>query len=229
MDVEVGARTGWELFLYRLPSEPSGTRVAVWRELRRLGALPLGQAVVAVPRVEPFVAGIDAIEQRVSEGLGTSYRFRLRNLDGAQRDRLQADWNAVRAHEYAEIVEECETKFLKEIEFEIFRNNLTASEAEEIEADLEKLKSWYGRVRVRDVFDAPRRSDAERAIKSCERALEDFVERVYHAEAAGGPNLDAPAELSWGDLSGSDSTNRADASGGPDARGSRARKGRPGV
>ena len=190
----------WELFLYRLPSEPSRTRVAVWRELRRLGALPLGQAVVAVPCVEPFTAGIDAIEQRVTSGQGTSYRFKLPGLDDAQRSRLQADWNALREHEYAEIVEECETKFLKEIEFEIFRANLTASEAEEIEADLEKLKSWSGRVRTRDVFGAPGRSDAELAIKQCEHALDDFVERVYHAEARSGPGLDAPAEVSWGDV-----------------------------
>jgi Protein ChrB, N-terminal len=202
--------TEWELFLYRLPSEPSRTRVAVWRELRRLGALPLGQAVVAVPCVEHFTVGIDAIEERVTSGLGTSYRFKLPDLGDAQRGRLQADWNALREHEYAEIVEECETKFLKEIEFEIFRGNLTASEAEEIEADLEKIKSWYGRICGRDVFDAPRRSDAEQAIRTCEQALDDFVERVYETEARTGPGLDAPADLSWADMPDTDTADVAD-------------------
>src|SRR5262249_13950822 len=126
MAVGAARSAQWELFLYRLPSEPSRTRVAVWRELRRLGALPLGQAVVAVPCLERFTAGIDTIEQRVTSGLGTSFRFKLLGLDNVQRGRLQSDWNALREHEYAEIVEECETKFLKEIEFEIFRDNLTA-------------------------------------------------------------------------------------------------------
>ena len=52
----------------------------------------------------------------------------------------------VAPQEYEEIVEECETKFEREIEFEIFRGNLTAAEAEEIEADLEKIKTWFERV-----------------------------------------------------------------------------------
>jgi hypothetical protein len=187
------------LFIYRLPTQPPRVRVAVWREIRRLGALPLQQGVVVMPAVERLSDRLDEIEQRIEREGGTSYRFALDKLDGAQQSRLQAEWNALREQEYAEIVEECETKFAKEIEFEIFRGNLTGGEAEEIEADLEKIRTWFARVGERDFFGTSGRAEAERAIAAAERLLEDFVERVYRAEElAGGPVLERPLDVPWG-------------------------------
>jgi hypothetical protein len=114
-------------------------------------------------------------------------------------ERLEAEWNALRRQEYEEIVEECETKFEREIEFEIYRGNLTAGEAEEIEADLEKIRAWFGRVSERDVFGAPSRDRAEAAIARCAGLLEDFERRVYEAESEEGPSLQPPAKLPWGE------------------------------
>jgi hypothetical protein len=39
----------WVLLSYRLPREPSTPRIALWRSLRKLGALPIGDGVVALP------------------------------------------------------------------------------------------------------------------------------------------------------------------------------------
>ena len=188
---------GWHLFVYRLPSKPSSARVAVWRDLRRLGALPLQQAVVALPADRGFEGRLDAVEARVATEGGSSYRF---VVDGDAR--LEADWNALRHQEYEEIVEECETKFEREIEFEIFRGNLTAGEAEEIEADLDKLRAWFARVDARDVFGAPARERAAAAIERCARQLEDFERRVFEAESEDGPSLAPPAKLPWGETGG---------------------------
>jgi hypothetical protein len=190
----------WQLFIYRLPPTPSRARVAVWRELRRLGALPLQQAVAVVPELGDLGAALDGIEQRVLSEGGSVYRFALSDLSAAQQARLRAEWNALRAQEFAEIVEECETKFTREVEFELFRNNLTAGEAEEIEADLEKIRTWFARVAARDWFGAPNRPEAEAAIEACARLLDDFVERVYVLEATAGPSLEPPAQLAWEEL-----------------------------
>jgi hypothetical protein len=189
----------WRLLIYRLPGgESARARVAVWRELRRLGALPLQQGVAAAPELGDLGDRLDGVEARITAEGGTFYRFRLDALSDAERSRLEADWNALREQEYAEIVEECETKFAREIEFEIFRGNLTAGEAEEIEADLDKIKAWYGRIRARDWYQAASRRDAEDAIARSEALLEDFVDRVYRAEAEAGPSLDPPLDLPWG-------------------------------
>lgn len=187
--------------IYRLPTQPSRARVAVWRELRRLGALPLQQGVVVLPAIDRFQLGLTEIEQRIETEGGTSYRFPLKGLQDGQDERLRSEWNALREQEYAEIIEECETKFTKEIEFEIFRRNFTAGEAEEIEADLEKIKTWYARVRERDLFDAGNRREADRAIAHCGRLLDGFLERVYRSEQIeGGPVLEPPIDIPWGEI-----------------------------
>jgi hypothetical protein len=187
----------WHLFVYRLPNKSSSTRVAVWRELRRIGALPLQQAVVALPQKGGLSDKLDAIAERVRGQGGVVYRFELSSLAKQDDERMQAEWNALRTQEYEEIVEECQTKFEREIEFEIFRGNLTAAEAEEIEADLEKIKTWFERVCARDVFAVSDRGRAEAAIAKCERLLEDFVQRVYDAETEHGPSLEPPANADW--------------------------------
>lgn len=185
--------TPWHVFIYRLPTNPSRSRVAVWRELRRLGALPLQQSVVAVPAVADFVERLDAIEARILGEGGIVYRFPIDDPAPELHERLMLEWNLVRDQEYGEIIEECETRFRTEVEFELFRGNLTGSEAEEIEADLEKIRTWFERVTARDQFVASRREEAAAAIEQAQTLLDDFVERVFEAEAAqGGLALDLP-------------------------------------
>jgi hypothetical protein len=189
----------WELLNYRLPGQPSRLRVGLWRDLRRLGGLALQNAVVAVPAREPFLSGLVAAETRVHEDGGVCYRFRLTSLSDDQSSQLIESWNALRNQEYAEIVEECDKKFAREIEFEIFRGNLTGAEAEEIEADLDKIRRWIDRVKARDCFEAAGKERAEVAIARSEVLLEDFVERVYDAESTSGHSLAPPADISWGE------------------------------
>ncbi len=73
-------------------------------------------------------------------------------------------------------------------------------EAEELEADLDKVKAWFERVRARDWFDAQGRARAADGIASSERLLEDFVERVFHRELEEGPSLEPPVDLPWGEV-----------------------------
>jgi hypothetical protein len=188
----------WRLLVYRLPTNPSAARVGVWRELRRLGALPLQQSCVAVPEIPAVVERLEEIAERIVTLGGTRHVFRLVALDADQAANLSMAWSNLRAHEYAEIVEECRSKFIREIDFELFRDNLTGSEAEELEADLDKIRSWLARVQARDWFGAPNRAEAETAIAACETRLDDFTTRVFEREAADGPSLAAPLDLPWG-------------------------------
>jgi hypothetical protein len=41
--------TTWLLLTYRIPREPSAGRVYVWRKLKRLGALPMQDAIWVLP------------------------------------------------------------------------------------------------------------------------------------------------------------------------------------
>lgn len=170
---------GWLLLIYKVPSEPSRVRVAVWRELKRLGALYLQQAVAVLPNRPEIAAELAAVRERINALGGTHHYFEIPPLDEEQDQALVTGFRQLAAREYAEIIEECETKFLKEIEFERFRENFTFEESEEIRQDLEKIRRWYRKVGERDWFRAEGRGEVDAWLTRCEAELESFESDVF--------------------------------------------------
>lgn len=178
-DGSLAPADGWVLLVYRVPSEPSNNRVSVWRELKRLGVLYLQQCVCIVPAFPECAQGVQAVAARIEALNGTYNLFRVRDVDAADQERLLGGFRQLSAKEYAEIIEECQTKFKKEIEFERFRQNFTYEEAEEIREDLEKIRRWFTRVMERDWFDAGMREQVAAELQQCDELLEEFEQEVY--------------------------------------------------
>jgi hypothetical protein len=107
---------------------------------------------------------------------------------------------------YAEIVEDCEVNFVKEIEFENFRENFTYEEAEEIRMEYEKICTWFDRVQERDWFGAPNEGEAREWLRRCESLLDEFEAKVFelqggHGDAAGRAHLHALPGSEAGEVS----------------------------
>jgi hypothetical protein len=177
-------RDGWLLLIYRVPSEPSNNRVSVWRELKRLGALYLQQCTCIVPGFPECERGVASATSKIKGFGGTYNLFRVRDVDPNEEASLLAGFRDLSAKEYAEILEECQTKFAKEIEFERFRENYTYEEAEEIREDLEKIRRWFARVVDRDWFEAGQRAEVAAELDRCEALLEAFEADVYRRSGA---------------------------------------------
>ncbi len=169
----------WLFLAYRVPSEPSSNRIAVWRELKRLGAYYPQQAVCLLPGRSEIRRKLQEIRSRIADMGGTDTYLEIPYLPEDQDAGLVEIFLDLAAREYAEIVEECETKFVKEIEFERFRENYTFEEAEEIRQDLHKIRRWFDDVVNRDWFGSSARAEAERKIKECATLLEAFEADVY--------------------------------------------------
>jgi DNA-binding transcriptional regulator PaaX len=176
----------WLLLIYRVPSDSSRARVAVWRDLKRLGGLYVQQAVCVLPDREDLRESLDRVRARIDELGGSSIFVTLRDVEPEARDQFVEGFRANSAKEYAEIIEECDTKFVKEIEFERFRENYTFEEAEEIRQDLEKLRRWLDRVEERDWMGAEGRDTARARVADCEALLEQFEADVYERQSADG-------------------------------------------
>src|SRR3954449_9438575 len=157
----------WVLLVYRVPTEPASKRVGVWRDLKRMGALYLQQCVCIFPDRTDVVEELDRVAAKIIAMEGEYTRFDIPLLRPADEEKIVQAVRDLRNKEYAEIIEECETKFVKEIEFEHFRQNYTYEEAEEIEQDLDKIRRWYARVQERDWFAAPGRDQVEARIGRC--------------------------------------------------------------
>jgi len=168
----------WVLLVYRLPGEPSRHRVAVWRELRRAGAVSLQQATWAVPAREDFIDAVARAVDLVERADGDAIVLDAIPRGDEMAARLEAMFTAEREQEWAEFLAEC-NKFDEEIDKEIRTKKFTAAELDEEEQNLERLRRWYRELRLRDVFGSASRPEAERRLKECTDRLEDYAERVF--------------------------------------------------
>jgi hypothetical protein len=180
----------WIVLLVRLAAEPSRHRVAVWRELRRAGAVSLGPGVWAVPAVPVFRPAVERAGELARRGNGE-----LLALDAQPRDQttgavLEAAFQQARQAEWVEFVAEC-AKFEAEIAKELRKGKLIVAELEEEEHSLERLRRWYRELKARDVLGAAAAAEAATRLKGCEVVLADFAERVYRAAHG---QADLPAE-----------------------------------
>lgn len=173
----------WVVLSYRLPSEQSRARVAVWREVRRSGALHLQQSLVAFPDGDAFAPAIERFRALVGEVGGETLALKAEALDEREAGRLVEAWNAARDAEYAELTGECE-KFLAEIEHEFEIAKFTDAELDEEEAELDKLEHWRERIAARDVHRAAGAEAADAALKRAAGALARYADAVFeHTQA----------------------------------------------
>ena len=173
-------RLHWTVLVVRLPAEPSRHRVAVWRELRRVGALLLGQGVWVIPATPAFTAGLDRAVTLAERGDGEVVLLEAAGRDEASAARLEGLFTAARQAEWAEFVSEC-GKYEAELDKEIRTSKFTLAELDEEEQSLDRLRRWYRDIKVRDLFGAPTAAQAEQRLKHCAERLEDYADRVYQA------------------------------------------------
>jgi len=170
----------WLVLSVRVPAQPSRHRVAIWRELRRVGALSIGQGCWALPDVQTMNAAVDRVRDMAERGGGEALVVvgaGRTEQDGAC---LVALFTADRTAEWVEFLADCK-KFDAEIDKEIRTRKFTLAELEEEEQSLERLRRWHRDIRTRDVFGAPNSAEADQQLKHCGERLEEYTEQVFAA------------------------------------------------
>lgn len=166
--------------LVRLPAGPSRHRVAVWRELRRIGALSLGQGAWAVPDVPVFADGLARVSELAATAGGEVVALEARGRTGADTTRLAELFAAAREEDWGEFLADC-GKYEEELAKEIRKGKFTLAELEEEEQSLERLRRWHRDLRTRDVFRGDAAARAAERLAECTEAYEDYAERVFAA------------------------------------------------
>lgn len=170
----------WTVLVVRVPATPSRHRVAVWRELRRIGALSLGQGTWAVPDVPGVTDGVARAIELAERGDGEVLVLTAAGRGEHDTARLIELFTDDREAEWAEFLAEC-GKFEAEIDKEIATGKFTQAELEEEEQSMDRLRRWYRELRSRDVFGAASAGDAEQRLKHCEERLAGYTDQVFTA------------------------------------------------
>ena len=120
----------WVLLVYKIPREPTSSRAAVWRKLKRLGALLLHDAVWVLPATPWTREQFQWLTVEIGELGGEAYLWESHLLLYGQSEALVQQFQARVESTYQEILDELELE----------------------DVDLVALSRKYQQVRAQDYF-----------------------------------------------------------------------------
>ena len=149
----------WAFLLHHLPREPSAPRIALWRAFRRLGALLLGDGLVALPASPRNIEHLEWLASGIEERDGTASVWVARPTTGRTTDRLIEESRAAIDAEYRAVMREAAAG-----------HDLTIVEQRRL---VRRLRAVLRRIASRDYFAAPAAPGArERVERLASRAAE---------------------------------------------------------
>jgi ChrB-like protein len=135
------AQVSWALLVFTLPREPSAPRVAVWRKLKKLGAVLLHDAVWVLPAQPALLEHFRWLAVEIRESSGEALVWVAQQGLPGQDDAL---------------VDQFQTQV--EMEYQAILAMLNASKSEvkdNSHAERAALARRYQQIRARDYFHAP--------------------------------------------------------------------------
>src|SRR5262245_57295502 len=102
------SRRLWLLFVHQLPSQPSNLRVTTWRRLQEIGAIPLKQAVYALPDTADAREDFEWLKTEVKAAGGDATVFAADNVDAWFDDALVEEFRRMRQELYEELARDVE-------------------------------------------------------------------------------------------------------------------------
>lgn len=142
----------WVLLSYRLPRQPSTPRIALWRRLKRLGVVQIGDGLVALPADARTREQLGWAAEEAVEAGGTAGVWFARPGSVRQERALGEEMAAARAVEYAELAEAA-------------TDALSLDGSERARA-LRRLRGQWREINRRDFFPPPERDGAAAALRA---------------------------------------------------------------
>src|SRR5258708_2916932 len=93
----------WLLFLYALPSGRGSQRVGLWRNLKKLGAVPLKTSAYLLPDTPEHYERFQWLAKQLRDGGGEATLIRTADIEGLNPGEIQSLFNEARAADYEEL------------------------------------------------------------------------------------------------------------------------------
>ena len=156
---------------------------AIWRQVRRLGALSLQHAVCLPPLSEDSRTAYEHLARRIEEYGGEASILETTSPSEVWHKRTVSRFNAARDEEYEEVVDET-NRFREEIERERRKGKFTFAELKDEESNLEQLRRYLAQVEARDAFGAKGRAKAAVEVERCAEVLRALAQEIYEHQSA---------------------------------------------
>jgi hypothetical protein len=169
--------TSWLLLLFSLPTNRNTERVAVWRRLKKMGAVQIKTSTYLLPDESAQYEQFQWLAQQIRDYGGDSTLVRAQEIEGLTKEKVIAMFNDSRAKDYAAV--------RKSLQSFIARPKKIGPEL--AVAELERLTRQFRDIRAVDFFDSPRGHDIAMLLRRAEgprkaRQLETLDRRQYQGK-----------------------------------------------
>jgi hypothetical protein len=164
----VNKNLNWLLLLYSLPTSKKTERVAVWRRLKRIGAVQIKTSTYLLPDKPAQYEHFQWLAQQIREFGGDATLVRVQEIEGMSNDKLIALFNRVRDEEYGTVKKALHA----------FLAGSRRVEPEAKAAELERLTRQFRTIRELDFFQSSRGHDVQMLLRRAEGTRKKLLPRL---------------------------------------------------
>jgi hypothetical protein len=150
--------TSWLLLLFSLPTNRNTERVAVWRRLKKMGAVQIKTSTYLLPDETAQYEQFQWLAQQIRDYGGDSTLVRAQEIEGLTKEKVIAMFNDARAKDYGELRKSLQG----------FIGIRRKTKGETTAAELERLTRQFREIREVDFFDSARGHDVAMLLRRAE-------------------------------------------------------------
>jgi hypothetical protein len=148
----------WLLLLVRLPATHSAERVAIWRKLKKSGAIQIQTSTYVLPDDPPRYETFQWLTQHIRDAGGNATLVRAKEIEGLSNERIIELFNAARSKEFTALREMLRPLVVK------------AKRTSDLGDKLDRIRRQFHEIRATDFFDSPKAKDLEIVLQKLEGA-----------------------------------------------------------
>jgi hypothetical protein len=156
--MQVKKKLTWLLLLLRLPATHKAERVAIWRKLKKSGAIQIQTSTYVLPDEPARYESFQWLTQEVRSAGGDATLVRAREIEGLANEKLIDLFNTARAKEYATLREG-----LRALSHRRKKPNSST-----FGDNLDRVRKQFREIRQTDFFNCPRAQDVEMLLRKME-------------------------------------------------------------
>lgn len=149
----------WLLLLLRLPATHKAERVAIWRKVKKSGAIQIQTSTYILPDEPARYELFQWLSQEIRSAGGDATLVRAREIEGLPNEKLIELFNTARAKEYATLRESLRGALSH-------RRKTRSSPA--VGDNLDRVRKQFREIRQTDFFNCPRAQDVEMLLRKME-------------------------------------------------------------
>jgi hypothetical protein len=150
----------WLLLLLRLPATHKAERVAIWRKLKKSGAIQIQTSTYVLPDEPARYESFQWLTQEIRSVGGDATLVRAHEIEGLPNEKLIELFNTARAKEYA---------ILRELLRGLSHRPKTKTAPTFIDK-FDRARKQFREIRQTDFFNCPRAQDVEMLLRKMEGA-----------------------------------------------------------